>query len=107
MTWTDLYILQVTSKSLLDQGNCPQHSNCFCFLTNCIHPHKHLNWDANKEKLTNIGNIELIVENNSHDGHGSSRDLLLYNLQSLHDLLVLRRQLVVRNTLESKIMEEA
>lgn len=59
------------------------------------------------EQLTNVGNIELVVKNNSHDSHGSSRDLLLYNLQSLHNLLVLRRQLVVRNTLEPKIMGEA
>ena len=52
-------------------------------------------------QLTDIGHIQPVVEKNGHDGHGSSRDLLLQGLESFEDLLILRRQLVLRDTLEA------
>lgn len=52
-------------------------------------------------RLTDVGHVEPVVEKDCHDGHGSSRDLLLQRLESVEDLLILRRQLVLRDTLEA------
>lgn len=53
--------------------------------------------------LTDIGNVELAVEKDCHDSHGSSRNLPLQCLESLKDLLVLRWQLVLGHTLQAII----
>lgn len=85
-----------------DQRHWSPHSNLFYFLEP-LPSSGTLRLSTDKNQLTHIGDVELVVENDSHNSHGSSRDLLLYNLQSLYNLLVLRRELVVRDTLEAKM----
>ena len=53
--------------------------------------------------LTDIGDVELVAEKDRHDSHGSSRNLPLQSLESFEDLLILRRQLVLRDTLQAII----
>lgn len=52
-------------------------------------------------QLTDIGHVEPVAEQDRHDGHRSSRNLPLQRLESFKDLLILGRQLVLRNTLEA------
>lgn len=52
-------------------------------------------------RLTDVGDVELAVEQHGHDCHGPSRDLPLQHLESLEDLLILRRQLVLGDALQA------
>lgn len=58
--------------------------------------------------LTNIGNVEFVVEKDCHNGHGPSRNVPLQCLESLKDLLILGWQLVLGHTLQAiaKMSEE-
>lgn len=49
--------------------------------------------------LTYVGDVELVVEEDRHHGHGPSGSLPLQHLESFQDLLILRRQLVLGDTL--------
>ena len=60
-------------------------------------------WCGAGRWLTNIGNVELVVERDCHNGHGPSRNLPLQCLESLKDLLILRWQLVLGHTLQAII----
>lgn len=51
--------------------------------------------------LTYVGDVELVVEEDRHHGHGPSGSLPLQHLESFQDLLILRRQLVLGDTLQA------